>query len=290
MEYDIDLWVADAPQDRKEFRQAVHTILYAISESEYLKPRMIIKGGMLIGIRYKSERFTEDIDFSTSEKYQNIDTEEFKKELNEALLVAYEELQYGVKCLVQSCKVQPKNGVENATFPSLKLKIGYASNSNTSAMKRLGEERSANTVKIDYSFNEITHKIDDLVIEDSSVKAYGFEDLIAEKLRSLHQQVIRNRSRRQDVYDLYFLLNVSSPITSEDKLNILIFLKEKSKERLPSGFINKDSLNNQELKSRSKEDYHLLAKEIEGELPDFEEAFHKVKTFYESLPWEHYAS
>ena len=290
MEYDVDLWVAYAPQDRNEFRQAVHTILHAISESEYLKPKMIIKGGMLIGIRYKSDRFTEDIDFSTSEKYQDINTEEFQKELEDALLVAYDELQYGVRCSVQSLKVQPKNQAEEATFPSLKLKIGYASDSNAAAMKRLEAGHSANTVKIDYSFNEITHKVDDLVIDDGSVQAYGFEDLIAEKYRSMHQQVVRKRSRRQDVYDLHYLLNNSSTPTEEEKLNILIFLFEKSVERLPDGFINQTSLNNAEIKTRSQHDYHLLAKEIEGELPDFEEAFAQVNAFYESLPWDQYVS
>jgi|TARA_E500000178_G_C16997665_1_gene744016 hypothetical protein len=33
-----------------------------------------------------------------------------------------------------------------------------------------------------------------------------------------------------------------------------------------------------------------LAKEIEGELPDFEEAFAQVNAFYESLPWDQYVS
>ncbi|CAD5290294.1 conserved hypothetical protein [Alteromonas sp. 38] len=288
MEYDIELWVADAPQDRKEFRQAIHTILHAISESEYLKPKMIIKGGMLIAIRYKSDRFTEDIDFSTSEKYQDLNTQEFQEELKDALLIAYDELQYGVKCSLQSLKVQPKNLLEKATFPSLKLKIGYASNSNAAAMKRLTAGNSANTVKIDYSFNEITHKIDDLVLDDGSVQAYGFEDLIAEKLRSMHQQVTRNRSRRQDVYDLHYLLSNSSTVTEEEKLNILLFLFEKSEKRLPDGFINQNSLNNVEIKTRSQEEYQLLAKEIEGDLPDFESIFTHVKTFYESLPWDQY--
>lgn len=166
MEYDIHRWVAEASQDRKNFRQAVHTILYAISESNYLKPKMIMKGGMLIAIRYHSDRFTEDIDFSTSDKYKDINVAEFKEELNEALLIAYDTLNYGVRCSLQSLKVQPK---ENATFPSLKLNIGYASHSNRSAMKRLQEGHSANTVKIDYSFNEITHKINELIVDDGAV-------------------------------------------------------------------------------------------------------------------------
>ena len=137
MEYNIEDWVEDGPEDRKEFRQAVHTILFAIAESEYLQPKMVIKGGMLLGIRYKSDRFTEDIDFSTSEKYSEINDEEFEQELNEALLIAFDGLNYGIKCLVQSLKVQPKKHIESATFPSLKLKIGYAHVSSTKSISRL---------------------------------------------------------------------------------------------------------------------------------------------------------
>jgi len=63
MESSIEEWVSSAPADRMVFRQAVHIVLSAIAGSEYLKPKMIMKGGMLLGIRYKSSRFTEDIDF-----------------------------------------------------------------------------------------------------------------------------------------------------------------------------------------------------------------------------------
>jgi predicted nucleotidyltransferase component of viral defense system len=277
MEYNIEEWVKAGSEDRKHFRQAVHTILFAIAESEYLKPKMIIKGGMLLGIRYNSDRFTEDIDFSTSKKYSEIDNE------------AFDELPYGIKCLVQSLKVQPKKYIESATFPSLKLKVGYAHTSNDRNISRLNAKNCTNTVKIDYSFNEVTHKIDDLIIDDEEgILAYGFEDLFAEKLRSIHQQVVRNRSRRQDIYDLHYLIKNTEPPSEEEKMNILRFLFDKSQERLPDGMLHINSLEDEDIKKCSSEDYHLLAAEIEGELPNFEDAYAVVNDFYKSLPWGAY--
>jgi predicted nucleotidyltransferase component of viral defense system len=289
MEHKIEEWVEAGSEDRKQFRQAVHTILFAIAGSDYLKPKMIIKGGMLLGIRYNSDRFTEDIDFSTSEKYSEINNEVFEKELNDALLIAFDELAYGVKCLVQSLKVQPRKHIENATFPSLKLTVGYAQVSNVKNISRLENKNCTNTVKIDYSFNEVTHKIDDLVLDDEEgILAYGFEDLFAEKLRSMHQQIIRKRSRRQDVYDLYYLIKNTPLPSEEEKMNILGFLINKSQGRLPKEMLHINSLDDEDIRKRSSKDYHLLAHEIGGELPEFEIAYRIVNAFYKSLPWDDY--
>lgn len=287
MEYSLEEWVEQATTDRVTFRQAVHTILLAISSNDYLQPKMVMKGGMLLGIRYKSSRFTEDIDFSTSEKLADVDPVEFESELNESLHVASTELPYRVSCKVQSLKVQPKRGSETATFPSFNLKIGYASLDNPGAMKRLEANSSPNTVKIDYSFNETTYKLDELNLEnDDSVATYGFADLIAEKYRSIIQQKFRNRNRRQDVYDLHYLLTNTEVISSEEKMDILNILLKKSEGRLETESVVKLSLDDEETKVRSSENYHLLEKEVSGDLPEFNDAYTLVNSFYKDLPWE----
>ncbi|MBK8676173.1 MAG: nucleotidyl transferase AbiEii/AbiGii toxin family protein [Cellvibrionales bacterium] len=63
----IDKWVQEANDDtNREFRQAVHTTLLAISSDNALKNNMVLKGGILLTIRYRSNRFTKDIDLSTT--------------------------------------------------------------------------------------------------------------------------------------------------------------------------------------------------------------------------------
>lgn len=283
MEYSIEDWVANGPADRAEFRKAVHIVLHAVSSSPYLKPKMVMKGGLLLGIRYQSSRYTEDIDFSTAEKLTEIDKDEFEAELNESLQVASSELQYGVECRVQSCKIQPR---AEATFPSFNLKIGYANASNANAMRRLESGNSPNTVKIDYSFNEMTYQTDEIELEGEAINAYGVTDLIAEKLRSIIQQPYRRRNRRQDIYDVHFLLTSLSPLSSEEKLNVLSTLYKKCEGRVPVEDVNQETLDRDDIKDMSRSDYNLLADEVAGELPDFEVAYSKVQEFYRELPWD----
>lgn len=284
MEYTIEDWIAAAPQDRVVFRQAVHIVLKAIASSDYLQPRMIMKGGMLMGLRYQSSRFTEDIDFSTSMHYADINEARFREELNDSLQVASDELPYQVLCMVQSISIQPK-AVENATFPSFKLKIGYARRHNDGEMSRLKNRQSPHTVKIDYSFNEHTYGVDHISLTDEEeLQAYSFTDLVAEKIRTVIQQVERNRARRQDIYDLNHLLNTVIP-NEQEQHTILTTLLDKSVGRLPAGTVNQETLSRADIRERSRREYARLRDEIEGELPDFDYSYDRLEAFYQSLPW-----
>ncbi len=49
--------------------------------------------------------------------------------------------------------------------------------------------------------------------------------------------------------------------------------------------VNKNSLADEEIIKRSKDEYATLADEIDGELPPFEEVYTVVRNYYESLPW-----
>ncbi|MBS9439606.1 nucleotidyl transferase AbiEii/AbiGii toxin family protein [Photorhabdus noenieputensis] len=285
MEYFIEDWIADAPQDRITFRQAVHIVLQAIASNEYLKPKMIMKGGILLGLRYQSSRFTEDIDFSTNMRLADIDQQTFHEELDDALAISSAELPYQVTCAVQSLSIQPRN-TEEATFPSFRLKIGYARNNNNGEMRRLRQGQSPHTVKIDYSLNEHSLNVDHITLtDDNDIQAYSFTDLVAEKIRSVIQQIVRNRSRRQDIYDLNLLLDSIQP-ENKDKLAILTTLLEKSTGRLEDGMVNPETLGRVDIRERSSREYELLKDEVEGELMDFDTAYTRIVDFYKSLPWD----
>jgi len=202
-EYDIKDWVEDASTtSNKEFRQAVHTILSAIASDSNLKANMILKGGILLAIRYKSHRYTKDIDFSTEKPHGGEITEDGVREsLDSSLAHMVEELDYDLDCRVQSSKLQPKPKDRKPTYPSIKMKVGYAYKG-TPKHKLLLSWKSPDIVSIDYSLNEATPNIEDLKLNlEEGILTYSLTDLIAEKYRSLLQQVSRKRNRRQDVYD-----------------------------------------------------------------------------------------
>lgn len=118
---------------------------------------------------------------------------------------------------------------------------------------------------------------------DEGILAYSLTDLIAEKYRSLLQQVTRNRARRQDVYDLNLLINRLDWLDDVEKNSILTSLIEKSRARDIEPDI--DSFDDPELRARAKKEYQTLADEVDGKLPEFDELFQRVHEFYRSLPW-----
>jgi len=276
---DLDGWVEDAPENQKEFRQAIRIILTAISHDLKLRSSMVIKGGILMGIRYHSDRFTTDLDFSTSATKGEIDVEEFERILKQSLAMAAADSDYGLDCQVQSCRINPPN--DDYQFPNLELKIGYAYKG-TPKHKRLMAGQSPTIVKIDFSLNEPIIDIEQIDLGDGlSLQAYALTDLIAEKLRALMQQEKRNRYRRQDIYDLRFLLE--SGISATQKVSVLKNLITKAQARgIEPG---RYSLDDPELRRRAEKEYATLTDEIQGDLPDFDESFEVVESFYRSLPW-----
>lgn len=285
MEVDINAWVNEATPERVSFRQAVHMVLHAVASSEYLKTSMVMKGGMLLGIRYHSSRFTEDIDFSSKMKISDVNEDEFVGSMNDALSLAEDDLGYGIRCRVQSLKVQPKNH-KDAKFPSFNITIGYARTTVQRELARLDAGQCPNTIKIDYSFNEDTCKVDDVFIGDEAISVYSIYDVVAEKYRSILQQVVRNRNRRQDIYDLYYLIS-QVDFSEEEKIKIFDTFIFKSKERL-EGFeylMDRGALDLAEVIAASEKDYRLLADEIHDGLPDFNDAYSVVRDFFKNLPW-----
>lgn len=281
-ELDLPLWVASAPANQKSFREAVHIVLTAISTSTDLRSRMVMKGGLLMAIRYDSTRFTRDADFSTREKYEKGNQDALLAELDAQLDLANDQLPYDTKCLRQSTKLDPKR--PDASFPTLTIGIGYASRINTAQFKRLQAKQSSTIVQIDYSYDEAVYDVEFLSLHDGiGLQAYGFSNLLAEKYRALLQQPKRNRNRRQDVYDLYMLITTCAPTSLNEQKQLLKHLVNSCSARDIEA--KPDSIRNPQVKQMAAREYDGLAAEIEGELPDFEIAYATVQDFYEKLPW-----
>lgn len=242
-----------------------------------------MKGGILLALGYESTRYTKDIDFSTAKTLKEFDLETFIQNLKSALVEAVESLDYGLDCQVQSYKQKPPKS--DATFPTIEISVGHAYKHDHNAHRRLLNKNSSNIVEIDYSLNEPSREVEIFKIEEGRhIQIYGFTELVAEKFRAILQQVVRNRRRRQDVYDLNFLLahypQAQDAITKQKILDSLI---EKAQSRDLA--INKESLSSPEVMKLSKAEYHLLVSEIEGPLPDFDTAYSVIRDYYESLPW-----
>ena len=278
----VDLVKADNMTHRQ--RQATEIILTAIAITPPLKNKLYLKGGVLMGLVHDSPRQTSDIDFSVaiSDSPNETTADSFEGLMNSALRRAAAMLGYADMVLsVQSTKGKPSKYYPNARFPALKLKIGYAKRGSPQE-KRLLKRNAPDVISLDISYNEQISDIQILNISDEiSLLAYSLIDLIAEKYRAMFQQIIRQRNRRQDVYDLDILIQ-NTNFDNETKANILAALIEKCQSRdVP---LSRDSINDPEVKKRSGAEWNTMKLEL-GEMPDFDLCFERVANFYRQLPW-----
>ena len=279
----ITEWVESAPdKGQRKFREAVHTILTAIANTPHLSADMIMKGGILLAVRYNSARYTTDIDFSTSKTLNEFDSDELQNELEKSLINCSEKLEYELDCRVQRFEVKPRH-LEKPTFPSFNIRIGYAYRG-SNEHKLLINKKSSTVIDIDYSLNEPMLNIDTISIGvNNNLRVYALVDVIAEKIRAILQQVYRHRQRGQDIYDLFILIEKFPNLIADEGKKILSSLRIKSDARsLP---IEKNSLRDDKIREFARVRYEQLTDEIEGELPDFNEAYKTVLKFYECLPW-----
>ncbi|MFA7666675.1 MAG: nucleotidyl transferase AbiEii/AbiGii toxin family protein [Burkholderiaceae bacterium] len=281
-EISIEAWVDAAPEEQRGFREAVHIILDSIGHSQNLQARMIMKGGLLLAIRYDSTRFTRDLDFSTCEPYVEADAERLLAEFEAGLADAEDRLPYGTACRLQSRKIEPKG--ENRTHHNLALTIGFADKSHHGAMARLAAKNSPRVVQVDYSFNEAVFEVELLELDGGvTIRSYSLHNVLAEKMRSLLQQPIRRRKRRQDVYDIWLLLESAPPFPAKELAEIrkMLVMSCRSKGIEPTA----DSMDDEPMVRMAREGYADLQADVDGDLPAFDDAMTRVKAFYSSLPW-----
>lgn len=279
-------WVEDARADpvRHRSRQVTHVLLAAIGLTPELKDLMILKGGALMMLGYDSPRGTQDVDFSI-----DADPEPFASKIEEMLnpAMARASVMLGYVTLVtrvQKLKRRPRpNNFEEANGPALSVTIAYATRGSKDEA-RLSVGQGVQVLQVDLSFKEPLNNISNHNLDDSdiSIKAYSLEDLMAEKIRSLLQQIDRDRFRRQDVYDISWLAD-NSEYTNETKEIILSSLLLKSEVKGLT--INIDSIDNPEIAERSERNWQSLQDELPYDLPAFSDCFEKARDFYKSLPW-----
>lgn len=260
----------------------MHIIILSMAESNNLHELMVLKGGVLLSVRYGSRRYTKDVDYSTCATYKEVNENDLVNSLDRALRLISTQLPYGMECRVQSRKLNPKD--PEKSFQTLRINVGYAYKDELKSINMLRRNKSSNTVAVDWSFNEPLNepKLAQLD-EHHTIRIYPITEILAEKFRAIIQQPIRNRVRRQDAYDVYFIITQTQRVhMQETKARILSELRIKCKARNISA--TQDGLRNPNVRKASEQDYSMLRNEVAGEIPDFDVLFDAVVEFYESFP------
>jgi predicted nucleotidyltransferase component of viral defense system len=283
---DIKSWVERARRDPVAYaeRQATEIVLSAIGSLPGYGSRIFLKGGILMAVVYESPRGTADIDFTTDLKASPELPSELRDALNKELPRAAARLGFPDLVLrVQTVKEQPRPFKSaDIQFPALYVTIAYAKRG-SKVERRVMAGQGPHIIELEVSFNEPVHAIEIVRFGEGgpSFSAYALTDLIAEKFRALLQQVMRNRYRRQDVYDIAFLAERFAP-DADERAAILASFRDKCAARGIAPTV--DSISDPDVSARARSEWDTLRQEI-GEVPDFDECFRKVEVLYRALPW-----
>ena len=292
----IEEWVNNAENNyQKTFRQVIHLILLAISRDESLSQTLIIKGGVVLSLAYGSDRYTTDLDLSSLDNMEKLSKQDLETKLSKSLRAVVALSEYKLELAVQSIKYLPKDPTK-VKFPAYKAKIGYADSTNNGALKRLEAKQSSDVVELDISFNEgvsVSDTENFHLVGRRNVLCYTLEQLMAEKLRSTLQQSVRNRTRRQDIFDIYYLLSQESEILYTNKSMDIILEKlfKSSKDKGLEKYLNQEGMRDPDIKVRSLFDFDTLLLEIDIETDlSPEDMYQVVQDYFEALPWDKYVT
>lgn len=279
-------WVEAARTNLHEYRrrQLVEIVLHAIGAVPTLRSRLLLKGGALMNLVYRSSRATTDVDFTAPSEFSEAEVAQIVADLDTNIAVAAQRLGYlQLTCLVQSIKKKPRR--PDARFPTVAITIGSASRREPSEMARLLDRRAIHIATLEVSFNELVCEVDEIYLGegDESILAYSVYDLVAEKLRALLQQTQRNRFRRQDVYDIALILRDRKfDVEEREKVLQTLLAKARSREIEPDA----DAIEMPEIIERARSEYGTLKLELGDQPLDFDADFGLVADFYRSLPWD----
>ncbi len=174
-------------------------VLASISSSHVLASTLVFKGGNALLFFFGNPRSTLDLDFTARVDFPD-DPERIHELLNQALKYALNRFQVKARC--QSVHRNPP-GLDK-TFPTYLAKVGYQLPGDR-YYQNFDEDRNyPQVIELEISLNDVICETESWKLDESTeaLSRCSLEDTLAEKLRALLQQPIRNRSRPQDVYDI----------------------------------------------------------------------------------------
>lgn len=206
---DIRAWAqaAGVPVAEARVRFAQYAVLRSISAVRPLRVGLVFKGGNALDFIWQPNRSTVDLDFSVDHAsfLGTPDANTIRTLLGRGIAVASANL--GVMMAVQ--RVRPNPPGEDKHFVTFRARIAYALPDQPRPRQRLAQgEAIPQGIDLDISINEpigAASLVD--VAPGVQIRVATIEDIVAEKLRALLQQPIRDRQRRQDLLDVAVILS-----------------------------------------------------------------------------------
>ena len=209
-----------------------------------------------------------DLDFSALARIPD-DNTEIRAQFDAALAGTLR--RFGIRVRLQSIGRKPVKS-PTSTWPTYELRIAYQlpGDRHFADFARAGLTVS-DVVKVELSLNEVVCETQDSPLAGGTLRVCSLEDIVAEKLRALLQQPVRNRTRSQDAFDI--ALTVQADKTRLDLEQVSAFLLVKAAAR---GIDATKSAFCADVRDRTQVDYEQLQHSTGGEFIPFKEAWELV--------------
>ncbi len=276
----IDAWCKKhhfrLQEGRKRFVSFL--ILQCFDLSPILSRSLVFKGGNALRFVYQNPRSTIDLDFTVVNNCLERNIDKLRKSIDQSLLFANR--RYNIRARAQKIEARPKS--PDATHPTYLVKVGYQFWNEKYFNNILQGKNVSSTIPLDISFADLICDSQIMDLQDNGhghLRVGTLEDILAEKLRSLLQQPIRNRNRKQDVFDLARLFQVARDQIDLGKLSD--FLMRKCHERDIDARKQKFD---QTVREMASIDYERLKESIpENEFIPFDLAWDTVRKMVDQL-------
>ncbi len=268
------------PMEDTRTRFAQFVVLCGISGVRSLRDHLVFKGGNALDFVLQPNRSTRDLDFSLDMVGGQALAD--ATALRDALNIGLRQVApiFGVALSVHSVKQQPPGA--DRTFITFQARIGYALPDERQLMIRMANNQtSPNVLPIDISINEPIFASATFRVADSFglLRISTLEDIVGEKLRSLLQQPIRNRSREQDLLDIAVAVGSNQSIDRQAVASAFL-LKGKARD-VP---VTRQAFRDPEVSRRAQIGYDALRPKTRTLFIPFDEALAIVLAFVDELP------
>lgn len=262
---------------RRRFVQ--FAILSAIAGSRSLQSSLVFKGGNALDFVWQPNRSTLDLDFSIDHDHVAFVIEEDTIERLFSTAIQIISQRFGLQLAVHFVRQEPPG--PNRTFATYVVRIGHALPDEVKLRIRMNQGRpSPNVIDVEISINEPIcatsfTQLDEL---SPSLRVCTLEDIVAEKLRAILQQPIRNRMRRQDLLDIAVIMRLQPDIDLE-KVSDFLTIKCHARNMVPS----RSMFHNPEIYRRARVDYDGLRATTRVIFVPFDEAWQTLMSLITEL-------
>jgi predicted nucleotidyltransferase component of viral defense system len=259
-------------------RFAQFGVLHAIASVRPLREALVFKGGNALDFVWQPNRSTADLDFSLD---ASSDVLSASPELLGRLVErGLNEVAPFVRTAFVLQGMRQKPPGESRTFATYEARIGYALPDQEHLRARLqSNQPSPQIVRVEMSVNDPICDSTTFHVENGlHLRICTLEDIVAEKLRALLQQPIRNRTRRQDLLDIAVILKEGH---APDRAKVAAYLLTKAAAREVS--VSRGAFRNPEIASRARQGYEDLAMTTRVRFIPFEEAWTALIAFVDEL-------